>query len=231
MVEHVRRSGDRFKPIQTYDWLPTNPGVDCSIEAGSLFKHFRPNLDAYMGAGPYLVPDPERVEKWRDRLGSLGSGLKVGFAWRSKELSQFRNVHYTQLADWTGLLRRSGIHWISMQYGDGWKKEIEIAERAHGVKIVVFDDTDLSDDFETIFALSSTLDLIICPSSTVSWVGGAIGTPTWVVHVRPNFMRLGTDYFPGFPSMRSFPKRVLDPWSACFQPVSSALDKLLEQPA
>lgn len=110
-----------------------------------------------------------------------------------------------------------------MQYGNGWAEEIAEATDRLGCEITVFEDADLSDDFETIFALSEALDLIICPSSTVSWVGGALGKPTWVVHLRPNFTRLGTDHFPGFPSMRGFPKGVLEPWSVCFEPVRDAL--------
>lgn len=222
-VEPVRRSGDRFKPIQDYGWLPKTPPVDLAIESGSLFQHFRSNLDAYAGVGPYLTADPERVLLWRSRLDALGPGLKVGFSWRSKELSRFRNSHYTTLNDWSELFQVPGARFISMQYGNGWAGEIAEAKDRLGCEITVFEDADLSDDFETIFALSQALDLIICPSSTVSWVGGALGKPTWVVHLRPNFTRLGTDHFPGFPSMRSFPKGVLEPWSVCFEPVRDAL--------
>ncbi|MDA0342087.1 MAG: hypothetical protein O3B74_10885, partial [Proteobacteria bacterium] len=120
-----------------------------------------------------------------------------------------------------------GTQFISMQYGTGWAEEIAEARDRHGCEITVFEDADLSDDFETIFALSAALDLIICPSSTVSWVGGALGVPTWVVHLRPNFTRLGTDGFPGFPTMRSFSKHVLEPWSVCFEPVAAALRQKL----
>jgi tetratricopeptide (TPR) repeat protein len=222
-VEAVRRSGDRFKPVQDYGWLPKNPPIDLAIESGSLFQHFRPNLDAYATVGPYLIADDARVTEWRARLDALAPGLKVGFSWRSKELSRFRNSHYTTLDDWSGLFQVPGARFISMQYGNGWAEEIAEATDRLGCEITVFEDADLSDDFETIFALSEALDLIICPSSTVSWVGGALGKPTWVVHLRPNFTRLGTDHFPGFPSMRGFPKGVLEPWSVCFEPVRDAL--------
>jgi tetratricopeptide (TPR) repeat protein len=223
LVEPVKRTGDRFKPIQTYDWLPKNPPIDLAIESGSLFQHFRPDLSAYANVKPYLMPDDERVAHWRDRLSSLGPGLKVGFSWRSKELSRFRNSHYTALSDWANVLRIPDTHFVSMQYGTGWEEEIAEARGELGREITVFEDADLSDDFETIFALSAALDLIICPSSTVSWVGGALGIPTWVVHLRPNFTRLGTNGFPGFPSMRSFSKQVLEPWSVCFDQVQAAL--------
>jgi tetratricopeptide (TPR) repeat protein len=228
-VEPVRRSGDRFKPIQDYDWLPKSPPVDLAIESGSLFQHFRPNLASYEGARPYLTADETLVANWRERLDALSPGLKIGFTWRSKELSRFRNSHYTTLDDWSDLFTLPDCHFISMQYGNGWATEIDDARDRLGCEITVFEDADLSDDFETIFALSAALDLIICPSSTVSWVGGALGVPTWVVHLRPNFTRLGTDGFPGFPSIRSFSKQVLEPWSVCFNPVKTALIARLGQ--
>jgi tetratricopeptide (TPR) repeat protein len=223
-VAPFKRSGSRFKPVQSYDWLPKNPPVDLSIEAGSLFRHFRPDLASYRDAVPYLVPDPVRVAAWRARLSALGPGLKIGFSWRSKELTQFRNINYTALADWVGVFAQPGVQLISLQYGTGWAEEIAEAQARMGSRIEVFEDADLSDDFETIAALASSLDLIICPSSTVSWIGGALGVPTWVVHIRPNFTRLGTDHFPGFPSMRSFSKHVSEPWSVCFNAVVAALD-------
>jgi tetratricopeptide (TPR) repeat protein len=227
LVAPVRRTGDRFKPVQSYDWLPKNPPVDLAIESGSLFQHFRPDLSSHANAGPYLVADDALVTTWRRRLEALGPGLKVGFSWRSKELSRFRNSHYTTLDDWAALFEVPGARFISMQYGNSWAAEIAEARDRLGCEITVFEDADLSDDFETIFALSAALDLIICPSSTVSWVGGALGTPTWVVHLTPNFTRLGTDGFPGFASMRSFSKGVLEPWSVCFEPVKAALSSRL----
>jgi tetratricopeptide (TPR) repeat protein len=229
LVKPVRRTGDRFKPVQNYDWLPKTPPIDLAIESGSLFQHFRPSLDAYPSTQSYLVADPSRVADWKARLGKLGPGLKVGFSWRSKALSRFRSTHYTTLEDWVDLLGLPDIHFISMQYGNGWAEEITEARDRHGCAITVFEDADLSDDFEAIFALSQALDLIICPSSTLSWVGGALGVPTWVVHLRPNFTRLGTDGFPGFPSMRSFSKQVLEPWSVCFGPVRTALAKQVDE--
>jgi len=149
--------------------------------------------------------------------------LKIDFSWRRKALSPFRNTHYTALDDWADLFGLPDTQFISMQYGTGWAEEIAEARDRHGCEITVFEDADLSEDFETIFALSAALDLIICPNSTVSGVGGALGVPTWVVHLRPNFTQLGTDGLPHFPRIRSFSKNVLAPWLVYFYPVASGL--------
>jgi hypothetical protein len=46
-VEPVSCSGDRFKPIQAYEWLLKDPPIELAIEAGSLFQHCRGDLAVY----------------------------------------------------------------------------------------------------------------------------------------------------------------------------------------
>ena len=91
-------------------------------------------------------------------------------------------------------------------------------------RITVFKDADMSDDMETVFAIASNLDLIISPSSTVSWIGGSLNISTWVFHLRPNHTQLGTNHFPGFPSMRSFPKNISETWDTCFSKIYTELE-------
>ena len=68
------------------------------------------------------------------------------------------------------------------------------------------------------------MDLIICPSSTVSWIGGGLGIPTWVAHLQPNWTQLGTEEFPGFPTMKSFSKNITEPWDTVFKPIKKKLN-------
>jgi len=165
-------------------------------------------------------------EKWRARISELGSGLKIGFCWRSKYPSIFRNHHYTQLTDWLEIFKFPTAHFISLQYGYDWQEEINSAPNVLRERITVFNDADMSDDMETVFAIASNLDVIICPSSTVSWIGGSLNIPTWVFHLRPNHTQLGTDFFPGFPSMLSFPKNIDEPWDTCFSKICMELKNM-----
>ncbi|MEC9099815.1 MAG: hypothetical protein VX491_01100, partial [Pseudomonadota bacterium] len=225
-VREVERTGSRLKPVQSYYWLPKNPTVDLSIETGSLFRFFRSSIDDFQNRGPYLIPQRDLQEKWRARISELGSGLKIGFCWRSKYPSIFRNHHYTQLTDWLEIFKFPTAHFISLQYGYDWQEEINSAPNVLRERITVFKDADMSDDMETVFAIASNLDVIICPSSTVSWIGGSLNIPTWVFHLRPNHTQLGTDFFPGFPSMLSFPKNIDEPWDTCFSKICMELKNM-----
>ncbi|MBH68454.1 MAG: hypothetical protein CMM58_08885 [Rhodospirillaceae bacterium] len=226
IIGESERVGNRFKPVQSYNWLPQRPPVDASIEAGSLFKFFRTSIKEYTNTGPYLIPSPKLKQSWKDRLEGLGAGLKVGFCWRSKYQSDFRNHHYTAIADWTSLFSLDNCQFVSLQYGTKWQEEIDALPTPIREKIIVFDDTDVSNDMEAVFSIAANLDLIISPSSTVSWIGGSLTVPTWVLHLRPNHTQLGTPFFPGFPSMKSFPKNISEPWSACFEPILRELKRL-----
>ncbi|MBT6138852.1 MAG: tetratricopeptide repeat protein [Rhodospirillaceae bacterium] len=229
IVHAFVRTGTKFKPTQTYDWLPKDPAPDYYIDISSLRRFYRRSLADYDGTGPYLVPDPVRVAAWRARLDALGDGVKIAFCWRSRLLTDFRNVHYTNLSHWRELMNMEGAHWISLQYGEGWQEEIEEARRAFGARITVFDDLDTNDDFENIFALIAASDLVLSPSSTVGWVGGAIGKPTWQLMTRPADIKMGAPYYAGFPSMSDFTRQVLEPWTVVFDPMADALRKFIQE--
>lgn len=225
-VMATQRAGSRFKPVQSYYWLPQQPPVDQSIESGSLFKFFRSTIEDYDDKVPYIIPDATLSERWKSRIDGLGSGLKIGFCWRSKYQSEFRNHHYTALVDWMDLFRFSGCQFISLQYGQGWEQEINELPKEIAQNVITFSDADTSNDMETVFAIASNLDLIISPSSTVSWIGGSLNIPTWVLHLRPNHTQLGTNFFPGFPSMKSFSKDINEAWTICFTAIARELEKL-----
>ncbi|UUX51435.1 tetratricopeptide repeat protein [Nisaea acidiphila] len=223
LVHPYARAGDRFKPVQHYEWLPKDSPVDFAIDGGSLPKFLRRTLADFDRQQPYLSPDPVRTARLAERLAALPQGPRVGFAWRSKNTGAYRNIHYTELPAWRRMLTDPDLQIISMQYGRGWQAEIDNARATFGARITVLDDLDLTDDFDDILALASAVDVAVCPSSTLGWVGGALGKPTFVFHPVPLFVRYGTDGFPGFPSMRSFPKTVDGPWSGPVDAIHAAL--------
>lgn len=225
LVHSYARAGDGFRPVQKYDWLPEDRPVDYAIDAGSLALHFRQRLDDFDEDGTYLKADPERVRKIRETIGKTGGGLKVALAWRSRKRTAFRDIHYTALSAWLPVLREPDVDVISIQYGDGWAEEIKTLSEETGLGPRILPGLDLTDDFDDILALVSAVDILICPSSTLGWIGGALGKPTWLFHPVPLFVQYGTDYFPGFPSIRSFPKAVGAPWSGPVEAIRAALGK------
>ncbi|WP_193172533.1 tetratricopeptide repeat protein [Nisaea nitritireducens] len=219
LVHAYKRSGDRFRPMHDYDWLPQEPPVDYAIDGGSLPALLRPDLASYAHQKPYLTASAERMEQIQSKLAALPPGPRIGFAWRSKDMNPFRDIYYTRLKDWQPLLTEPDIQVISMQYGSGWEQEISDARRDFGARLHVLEGVDMTDDFEDIFALAASVDCVICPSSTLSWVGASLGKPVWQFEIVPSFLLMGTEGFPGFPSIKGFVKLASAPW----KPVTDAI--------
>ena len=223
LVHAYARAGDGFRPVQKYDWLPQDKPVDYAIDAGSLALYFRRTLPDFAKTHPYLKPDPERVLQAQDMLGRTGGGLKVALAWRSRKSSAFRDIHYTALKDWLPLFALPEAQVFSIQYGENWDTEIETLERETGLGPTVLPGLDLTDNFDDILALVSSVDVLICPSSTLGWIGGALGKETWLFHPQPLFVQYGTEGFPGFPCIKSFAKPFEESWERTISQITAAL--------
>jgi Tfp pilus assembly protein PilF len=222
-----QRGGTKACPTHGYDWLPDREAPELVINAGSLQRIYRRDLADYDNRPPYLKPDTEKVDQWRRTLAARGDGLKVGICWRSRSLNAFRNVHYTDLTDWDDLLRTKGVTFVSLQYGEGWREEVAAANQRIGDRIHILEGVNTTDDFDTMFAVVTGLDLVICPSSTASWIAGSMGVPAWCLITRTNFVQLGTDHFPGFPSMRSHDRISTQLWDPIFERLRSHFEAMI----
>ncbi|MGY0787975.1 tetratricopeptide repeat protein [Azospirillum argentinense] len=181
------------------------PDADLQVPAGSLPSLLRGALDSFDQFAPWLKPDPVRTVLWRERLDTLGPGLKIGVAWRSHLATPEHKGAYTTLDQWGPLLALPGVVFVNLQYGD-CAAEIAAAEARFGVTIRRWDDLDLKDDVEGAAALTGNLDLIITPATAAGELAGALGVPVWRFGHR-DWTQLGTGVRPWFPSMRLFQPR------------------------
>ncbi len=63
----------------------------------------------------YLKAEPLRAIYWKNKLPDNGKP-KVGFAWTSKKLDEGREKHHTKIKDWTQMLSRGDVDFVSLQY-------------------------------------------------------------------------------------------------------------------
>ncbi len=179
-------------------------GIDRHVAMGSLPRWLRPRLDRFSPRPSFLTADPERAALWRARVDALGSGLKVGIAWRSGLMTAERRGAYAPLADWGPVFAVPGVRFVTLQYGD-CAAEIAEAERRFGVTIHRWGELDLKDDLDDVAALMSALDLVITPASSVGELAGALGVPVWRFGPRGDWTALGTGARPWFPTMALIP--------------------------
>lgn len=174
-------------------------GIDLQIAAGSLPGIFRRTLTDFPVREAYLKADPERITKYRTELQTLGSGLKIGFAWRSGNLSSTRLHDYTSVDQWRDLFAIPGIHFINLQYGDV-NAELDEIRREHHTEIHQVAGLDLREDLEGAAALTANLDLIISAPTSVADMAGALGRPVISYGPLAHPMCLGTSALPWYPT-------------------------------
>jgi Flp pilus assembly protein TadD len=187
---------------QTHDEMrrETMHDFDRAISAGSLIRWFRPAVDAFPDRRSFLVPDPERVRAWEDRLSAIGPGPYVGISWRSKIQTAQRRLEYTRLDEWSEIFATPDVTWVNLQYDD-CNRELRDAEKQFGVEIQRWDWLDLMNDFDEVAALTTALDLVVAPFNAVSMLSGALGVPTVAMGNRYGWAELGAGRMPWTPSI------------------------------
>lgn len=126
----------------------------------------------------YLIADKELQMKMLDKLSNIGV-IKIGLSWRSGVLTSARNEHYLSVENLEPLFNLLNVQFINLQYDECSEEVAWVNERYPG-KLINFEDIDQYNDFESVAALMSCLDLVIAPATTVAELAGALGVKTWL---------------------------------------------------
>lgn len=194
----------------------TQPAHAATAEAGlqisslSLPRYLRPSLDRFPAHADFLRAAPERLAFWQATLQSLGPGLKVGFCWRSTDLSGERALACAKLGQWDALLATPGVHWVSLQY-DECSAELDAARARTGLEFTRYD-LDYFNDLDEVSALTRALDLVISAPTAVSVHAAALGVRTWQLAYGADWQMHGTANVPWLPSLRRHPRHWNESW-------------------
>lgn len=142
---------------------------DARISIGSLGKFYRRSKESFPGT-PYLKADPlEKGNKFRIGISWTG-GLKAG---RVKK----RTV---PLSWWKDILHMEGrdVEFVSLQYTN-CEEEIKFVNGL-GYDIKEFPEAKAHDYYETA-RLVASCDLVITVCTSIVYVAGGLGIPTWVM--------------------------------------------------
>ena len=151
--------------------------MDACYGIGSLGRFFRLSNADFPGS-PYLSLPEQRQDHWRGILNSLGSGLKVGIAWRGGGHVMSSGRRSIALADLSPVLQFSGVHFINLQYKHSISELKEVQEDL-GICIHHFD--GITENLLDTAALTQQLDLVITVQQTALHIAGSVGTPAWVL--------------------------------------------------
>jgi ADP-heptose:LPS heptosyltransferase len=200
-----------------------HPELDIAahLPTGSLPSLFRRSSEAFAATtSPYLVADREMRQQLRARYAD--SRRLIGLAWQTnnRKTGRFRSVFLAQFAP---LFAKSGIRWISLQYGD--QSELESQAVAAGTPILVDRAIDQLTNMDAFAAQVAAMDLVITIDNSTAHLAGALGVPVWVLlPFAPDWRwLLDRKDSPWYPTMRLFRQPQPGDWQSVVEEVESAL--------
>lgn len=196
-------------------------------------------LDRLRSGNGWILPSPEGVTRWRDELAAIAGDQRIciGVAWRSANMARARVSQYLTAEEITQSLPDNSVAVILQYvYED---EEIDIIRREasrRGIDVVIFDDLDLKNDLSDVVDLCAAVDAIVTPLTSTAFMGGVVGTPTWVFRTSPTdsiWQQLGAPFIPWIPDIRLFFRDATESWGAPVVTVrddlSASIDWVLER--
>jgi len=197
---------------------------DYHLPLGSLYRHFVPEILADRKPKAFLLPDPERIKFWEQRLRTVGKGPYVGVSWKSANMSQKRLPNYASMAEWAPIFTIPDVTFINLQYVD-FADDLATIRNEFGVTINNFDDLNHYDDLDEVAALCAALDVVVSTKSSVPQISAGVGTSTKLAawkQASGNNILLN----PVGPAVSIFEKNTWEPWNTAFGDIASDINRL-----
>lgn len=217
--------GTRFK--EGNDW-PSKHEIDARVAFGTLPKFYRNDNESFPGT-PYLVADPDLRVMYRALLDSHGDKLKVGLAWSGGLDRTNRGLRTLKLGQLLPILRHDAT-FISLEYKGVDEEELQVF-RNEGVNIYHYPKIVEVKDYDHTAALVAELDLVICVTTAVVHLSGALGRECWaMVHKNPMWRYgLEGDTMPWYRSVKMFRQKQEGNWAPVIHEVGEALGRRIGQ--
>lgn len=220
LVPLLKQSG--FANVVDIDTIAVR--FDLQLPLMSLPRVFQTTLADIPTGIPYILPDPQRVAQWHDRLKAI-EGFKIGIHWQGN--IEFANDRHRSMAlsHFAPLARVPGVRLISLQKGPGSQ---QVAEVSGEFSIVTYDEMDDEGGaFMDTAAVMRNLDLVITSDSAVTHLAGAMGVPVWVaLGYAPEWRWLrDREDSPWYPAMRLFRQIRTGDWSEVFARMAVQLEQ------
>ena len=127
------------------------------------------------GNAPYIVADPDKAERWSDRIPETGR-KRIGLVWAGRPTHRNDRNRSVNLEAFLPLLRLTDFDFYSLQVGDH-AADIEEA----GLSSDLIDLSPRLTDFSETAAALSQIDLLISVDTAAVHVAGALGRPVWAL--------------------------------------------------
>ena len=225
--DSLRRLLEHLTPtVQLIGSKTSPPHFDYHIPLPSMPLAFKTTEGTIPAHVPYLRAEPDRVVRWRDKIGN--DGFKIGIAWQGSQgkvdFGRSFSVH-----NFRSIAKIPKVRLISLQKNTGVE---QLSDLRPGMTVETLgEDFDVGlDAFVDTAAVMESLDLIISSDTSIAHLAGALGRPTWVAlkHI-PDWRWLldRTDSL-WYPTMRLYRQTSRDDWGGVFGRIAADVAKIKE---
>jgi hypothetical protein len=201
------------------------PPFDLHSPLMSLPLAFATDLATIPAEIPYLSVPPERMPRWRRRVGPRRR-MRIGIAWSGNPDYGDDHKRSIPLADFTRILDRPECE-LHVTQNDVRASDKEVLDGLTHLS----DHSTLFGDFADTAALISLLDLVIAVDTSVAHLAGALGWPTWLLlpHLADWRWLADREDSPWYPTMWLFRQETEGDWAGVLDRVAQQLTLLLAQ--
>ena len=212
--------GSAFPQVELIGWGKVPPAFDFHIPLASIALAVGMELKTVPVADHYLTAEPERVARWKEKLGA--HGFRIGIAWQGNQTIPGSEGKSFPVAALEGISRLPDVRLIGLQKNDGAE---QLDRLPSGMAVERYDFDTGPDGFLDTAAIMKNCDLVITADTAPAHLAGALGVPCWVAlkHVPDWRWFLGTDDSPWYPSLRLFRQAAANDWASVFGAMESEL--------
>jgi len=216
---------------QILAWGESLPSFDFHCPLLSLPHAFKTELNSIVWRGPYLKPDPLKIEYWKNRLGSIDKP-RVGLVWsggfranlpETWAVNSRRNMDLEEMM----VILNPSVEFYSLQKGEPAQSQLQQMNAQGGASLNIKDFVDEFDDFSDTAAFISQLDLIISVDTSTAHLAAAMGKEVWLLNRFDTCWRwlLGRDDSPWYPSLKIFRQTRAGEWAGVMDLVRKSLER------
>lgn len=206
--------------VELIGWGQVPPAFDFHIPLASIGLGVGLRLQTIPVADRYLAAEPERVARWKAKLGE--DGFRIGVAWQGNQLILGSEGKAFPVAALEGIARLPDVRLIGLQKNAGSE---QLDHLPAGMTVERYDFDLGPDAFLDTAAIMRNCDLVITADTAPAHLAGALGVPAWVAlkHVPDWRWFLGRTDSPWYPSLKLFRQAATNDWPSVFRAMESEL--------
>jgi tetratricopeptide (TPR) repeat protein len=210
--------------VQLIGWGQVPPAFDFHIPLASIALAVGMRVETIPAADRYLTAEPQRVARWKNRLGD--HGFRIGIAWQGNQLIPGSEGKAFPVSALENISRLLGVRLIGLQKNAGSE---QLTQLPPGMTVERYEFDEGPDAFLDTAAIMKHCDLVITADTAPAHLAGALGVPTWVAlkYVPDWRWFLGRGDSPWYPSLRLFRQAAPNDWASVFAAMESQLRPLI----